>query len=834
MNSAYRKTILLAVTSPLSWMFYKGLVGHLRIAGLQPILLSTPGANLSATAEEEGVPGLAVPMEREIAPLEDLVSLWKLYRTIRKTRPDVSDAATPKAGLLVGIAGWMARVPRRVYSLNGLRLETASGLKRSVLWLTEWVACACATRVLCVSPSLRERAVNLKLVPREKTVVLKKGGCGVNLERFARKNPHSDEVEALRHQTGIPAGAPVIGFVGRFVRDKGIRRLIEAFEMLRKTHPELRLLLLGDFENGNPVEPDVRRYIESNLAIIRPGFVSDSAPYYALMNVLALPTYREGFPQVSLEAQASGIPVVTTSATGAVDSVIDGVTGNLVPVGNSAELAAAIEKLLGDPELCARMGRAGREWMERNFSAAAIWEAKVEFYRDLISETASTDRLPWKRIVKRAFDFCVSLIALAILSPLLVVVALLVRLSLGAPILFRQDRPGFKGKLFTCIKFRTMTDARDASGELLPDSQRLTSLGRFLRNTSMDELPGLINVIRGEMSLVGPRPLLPQYLKRYTPEQMRRHEVKPGITGWVQVNGRNALNWNRKFALDTWYVDHQSFWLDLRILATTMWQVFRRNGIVQPGHATMPEFLGVNSETEKRKPMHRKRIVIIGAGGTAREIASALRSINRIEPQFEFLGYVVSDLSRLQQRDSRDQVLGDFGWLQANRHDFDALAIGVGTPATRLKLAAEIRRLLPGIEWPAIIHPTAIIELDSARIAEGCFIGAGVTATVNITLGPFALCNFGCTLGHEACIGAGSVVNPGANISGGVVIGTGVLVGTGAQILQYLHVGAGATVGAGAVVTRDVPEGLTVVGVPAHPRALVDSPPSIQQEQYQI
>ncbi len=277
-------------------------------------------------------------------------------------------------------------------------------------------------------------------------------------------------MEALRHQTGIPAGAPVIGFVGRFVRDKGIRRLIEAFEMLRKTHPELRLLLLGDFENGNPVEPDVRRYIESNLAIIRPGFVSDSAPYYALMNVLALPTYREGFPQVSLEAQASGIPVVTTSATGAVDSVIDGVTGNLVPVGNSAELAAAIEKLLGDPELCARMGRAGREWMERNFSAAAIWEAKVEFYRDLISETASTDRLPWKRIVKRAFDFCVSLIALAILSPLLVVVALLVRLSLGAPILFRQDRPGFKGKLFTCIKFRTMTDARDASGELLPDS----------------------------------------------------------------------------------------------------------------------------------------------------------------------------------------------------------------------------------------------------------------------------------------------------------------------------------------------------------------------------
>lgn len=196
--------------------------------------------------------------------------------------------------------------------------------------------------------------------------------------------------------------------------------------------------------------------------------------------------------------------------------------------------------------------------------------------------------------MKRLFDLLVSAIGLLLLAVPLALLAWQVRRKLGSPVLFSQVRPGLHGKPFRMVKFRTMTDARDASGALLPDAQRLTAFGRFLRASSLDELPELWNVLKGEMSLVGPRPLLMEYLPLYTPEQARRHEVRPGITGWAQVNGRNAISWADKFALDAWYVDHRSLWLDLRILWLTVRKVLVRDGISAPGDATMPKFEGIN------------------------------------------------------------------------------------------------------------------------------------------------------------------------------------------------------------------------------------------------
>jgi lipopolysaccharide/colanic/teichoic acid biosynthesis glycosyltransferase len=284
--------------------------------------------------------------------------------------------------------------------------------------------------------------------------------------------------------------------------------------------------------------------------------------------------------------------VVTTDATGAADAIMDGITGIRVVIGNVDDLTTALGRLLSDPELRSRMGASGRAWVQRTFQREIVWKDLLADYREVLQHELRCRQHGWSRLVKLGFDRVGAAIILLVSAPFWLATAAITRWSFGAPVLFKQVRPGLKGRPFTLYKFRTMRNTNDVNGVLLPDAERLTPIGRLIRSTSLDELPQLWNVLRGDMSLVGPRPLLTEYMDRYDAEQARRHDVMPGITGWAQINGRNALSWDEKFDLDIWYVDNWSLHLDLRILWLTLLKVLRQDGINQSRHLSMPEFTG--------------------------------------------------------------------------------------------------------------------------------------------------------------------------------------------------------------------------------------------------
>jgi len=377
--------LLYVTTSDVSLILLRGQLRFLRDAGFEVSAISSPGRSLDAASEAEGVQTHAVPMVREVGGLADILSLWRLWRLMRRYRPVITNVSTPKAGLLGGLASYLSGVPCRIYTLRGLRCETATGLKRWALLFAERVACQCAHRVICVSESLRQKAVALAVVDPGCAVVLGPGSSnGVDPDRFAPTVELLGQAAPLRRALGIPPDAPVIGFVGRFTRDKGVSELVQAFCQLHTEYPELRLLLVGDFEDGDPVSDQIRSMVASDPHIIFTGTVRDTAPYYHLMDILALPTYREGFPNAVIEAHAAAKPVVTTDATGAVDAVLDGITGIQVPVRNAGALAEALAGLLANPQVADRMGLAGREHVMREFRQEIIWMALEEEYLNLL------------------------------------------------------------------------------------------------------------------------------------------------------------------------------------------------------------------------------------------------------------------------------------------------------------------------------------------------------------------------------------------------------------------------------------------------------------------
>lgn len=354
--------------------FLKGHLGYMGRRGFDVVVISAPGKDLSLLKEREQVSTIAVPMEREISLAKDLISLVRLYRVFRRIRPTIVNAGTPKAGLLGMIAASAAGVPVRIYTLHGLRLETARGLKRFMLGVAERCSSALAHRVICCSESLRRLYVRLGFTREAKTCVLGEGSAnGIDIHEFTPTPQSRDGTQALRVRLGIPDGAPVIGFVGRLTRDKGVPELLDAFEQIRPSFADARLLMLGDFEDGDPIPESYAKRISIHPRVVRAGWVSDPASYYPIMDVLAFPSYREGFPNAVLEAAAAGVPTVAFEATGSVDAVRDGVTGALVPLGDVGAFARALQRYLSDHPLRREHGRAGRERVVRDFRPEIIW-----------------------------------------------------------------------------------------------------------------------------------------------------------------------------------------------------------------------------------------------------------------------------------------------------------------------------------------------------------------------------------------------------------------------------------------------------------------------------
>lgn len=382
------------VTDAVSTGLLRRQLRHMREDGFDVTVISSPGDRLKRCSEEEGVRAVPVPMARPIRLWQDLKSLFALFFALRSIRPHAVNAGTPKAALLGMVAAWLLRVPVRIYTVRGLRLETVRGPIRWILALMERVTSFCATHNLYVSHSLREVYEEMGLGPKHKGVVLLEGSSrGVELARFAPTPERIEAARSLRQKLGLGPEARVAGFVGRLTKDKGIEDLVKAFLMVEADHPNLHLLLVGRLEEEDRPSNEILERMEAHPRIHRTGPLADVAPAYHAMDFLVLPSYREGFPNVVLEASAAGRPTIGYRSTGVRDAVVHGETGTLVEQGDIEGLARALVRYTLDPLLCQHHGGAAFERASRVFDQEKVFVALADFYRRILREHPDTVHL---------------------------------------------------------------------------------------------------------------------------------------------------------------------------------------------------------------------------------------------------------------------------------------------------------------------------------------------------------------------------------------------------------------------------------------------------------
>lgn len=394
----------------------------------------------------------------------------------------------------------------------------------------------------------------------------------------------------------------------------------------------------------------------------------------------------------------------------------------------------------------------------------------------------------YKNIVKPILDFILALVGFILLLPVFLCITILLFFANQGKPFFIQRRPGFNGVIFSIIKFKTMNDRKDKKGNLLSDAERLTAVGRFVRKTSLDEIPQLLNVLKGDMSLVGPRPLLTQYMHLYSPYQNRRHEVKPGITGWAQINGRNAIDWETKFELDVFYVEHISFGLDLKILLKTVKKILIKEGINAQNSATIEPFSGTTS------------VYVFGAGGHGKVVLDVLLSENK---------YVIKGI--LDDAPQSDLLFEIPIKKNFNRKKLQArnCIVAIGDNAIRKRIVTTL-----DTNFIMTIHPNAIVS-KFAKIGPGTQIMAAAVVNPDAIIGNHCIINTGAIVEHDCKLEDYVHIAPNACLGGNVTVGEKTLVGIGATVIPNVKIGKNVSIGAGTVVLQDVPDNAVVVGVPA-------------------
>lgn len=504
--------------------------------------------------------------------------------------------STPLTAAVPGIAArWLRRKPF-VFEVRDLwpELPRAMGVIRNplALLLMDWlehVAYHSAYSCVALSPGIAQGITRRGV--RESRVVMAPNGCDLDL--FA-----SDAAQPVPEIPGLPPEGFVAAFTGAHGVANGLDAVLDAAAELRKRgRTDIFFVFIG---NGKVKPALVERAHQeklNNCIFLDPMPKKVLAQFLCrranlgLMILANVPAFYYGTsPNKFFDYLASGLPVLVNYPGWMAEMVAAQSAGVVVPPQDAAAFADALMRMSDARVATTEMGSRGRSFARREFSRATLAQSCVAVMEKAAATQSGNTRSAYRRWGKRGLDLLVPLAASPFVVPMAIVVAMVVRLRMGSPVFFRQVRPGYRAKPFTLLKFRTMRSARDPEGNLLPDEKRLTSLGRLLRRFSLDELPQLWNVLIGEMSLVGPRPLLMEYLSIYTPEESRRHDVRPGITGWAQINGRNSLSWQARFELDLWYVEHWSARLDIRILFRTISQVIMRKNISFDGHATMPVF----------------------------------------------------------------------------------------------------------------------------------------------------------------------------------------------------------------------------------------------------